>query len=183
MQMLRKGFFIVLTVISLLLQGCYTCEQEVDVVVIEPVYIEPEEFIKQVKSNQPRALLATGKIYVKDSLLLINEPNSGIHVVDNSDPYSPLQLAFISIPGNTELAMRNDHLFVNSGPDLLRLDISDPMNATIVSRISNVFSVEVPAELIPNHLHYRIEPVDDNAGRHIGYEEKTIKEKVPCRYL
>src|SRR5690606_19554463 len=49
-----------------------------------------------------------GKIYLYGDYLLINEPQKGIHIIDNSNPSSPQPVHFINIPGNVDLAINTN---------------------------------------------------------------------------
>lgn len=104
-----------------------------------PVSIALLEIRSSVKTESPHELVRPGKIYTKDNYLFINEIKTGIHVIDNSDPSNPKFVAFINIPGNGDLSVRNNILYADSYTDLVAIDISDPANAKEVSRVPNVF--------------------------------------------
>jgi hypothetical protein len=104
-----------------------------------PVSIALKELRSSVKTESAHDLVRPGKIYTKDNYLFINEIKTGIHVVDNSDPSNPKFLAFINIPGNGDISVRNNILYADSYTDLVAIDISDPANAKEVSRVENVF--------------------------------------------
>jgi len=97
------------------------------------------EIRSSVKAESKRDLVHPGKIYTKGNFLFINEIKEGIHVVDNSDPANPKFISFITIPGNGDIAVRNNILYADSYSDLVSLDITDPANAREVSRTENVF--------------------------------------------
>ena len=92
-----------------------------------------------VKAESARALERPGKMYVKGNYLFVNEIKEGIHVIDNSNPASPKFVAFIKIPGNGDIAVRDNILYADSYSDLVALDIKDPSNAKETSRVRNVF--------------------------------------------
>ena len=92
-----------------------------------------------VRALPARQLSNPGRIYVKDKYLYINEIKEGIHVIDNSDPSNPKQLSFINIPGNGDIAIRGNILYVDSYSDLVAIDVRDPGNAYEVGRTKNVF--------------------------------------------
>lgn len=58
--------------------------------------------------------------------MYINERFEGIHVIDNRDPSSPQNVAFLDIPGNIDLAVNGDALYADSYVDLVTIDISNP---------------------------------------------------------
>lgn len=87
-----------------------------------------------------RGLVNPGKIYTKDNYLFINELKQGIHLIDNRNPSAPKPLAFISIPGNGDIAIRDNFLYADSYMDLVTFDISNLADIHEVSRSKNVFS-------------------------------------------
>jgi hypothetical protein len=97
------------------------------------------ELRTQVKSEAPRALERPGKMYIKGSYLFVNEIKEGIHVIDNSNPSSPKFVSFIKIPGNGDIAVRDNILYADSFSDLVALDITDPTKPKEVERVKNVF--------------------------------------------
>lgn len=120
------------------------CEQTYTYMAYEPVYLSLEELRQPITVSAPRDLKQSGKIYFKPPYLLINEPLKGIHVIDNSNPASPQNIAFIEIVGNVDMAVKNNILYADSYIDLLAIDISDPANATFISRTENVFADNFP---------------------------------------
>lgn len=81
----------------------------------------------------------TGKIYIYNDLLFINEPNKGIHIYSNVNPSNPVNLYFLQIPGNVDLAICNNILYADSYVDLLAFDISNISNIKQVKRLKDVF--------------------------------------------
>ncbi|RZK60664.1 MAG: hypothetical protein EOO91_00555 [Pedobacter sp.] len=81
----------------------------------------------------------TGKIYLYNDLLFINEPNKGVHIYSNVNPSAPVNLAFLQIPGNVDLAISNNILYADSYVDLLAFDISNISNIKQVKRLKDVF--------------------------------------------
>jgi hypothetical protein len=85
-------------------------------------------------------ILETGKIYVKDGFLFINQPNKGFHVFDNSNPTAPVNMAFLKVLGSTDLSIKNDILYVNNATDLIAIKPNYNTNTIeITKRISNTF--------------------------------------------
>ncbi|MCH6232342.1 hypothetical protein [Cognataquiflexum rubidum] len=80
-----------------------------------------------------------GKIYIYEDYLFINEPQKGIHILDNSDPAAPKNLNFINIPGNVDLAINSNILYADNYVDLLSFDISDVRSIKMVGREEDVF--------------------------------------------
>jgi len=82
----------------------------------------------------------TGKIYIYNDYLFINEPGEGIHIYNNTNPGAPINIAFVQIPGNVDLAIHNNILYADSFIDLLAFDISNISNIRQVKRVTDVFN-------------------------------------------
>ena len=109
-----------------ILSGCGdNCEVKNSYTYYEPVYTPLSEIRSSVSTLPAHDLEQTGKIYFKDGYLFINEPNEGVHVIDNHDPANPENIAFINIPGSFDIAVRGNILFSDSYIDLVAIDISD----------------------------------------------------------
>jgi hypothetical protein len=99
-----------------------------------------EDLRTSVKQESPRDLKQLGKIYIKSGYLYLNEPNEGLHVIDNRDPKNPVPVSFITIPGNRGLSAKGNYLYVDSYVDLVVLDITDPTNISEANRLKNIFN-------------------------------------------
>jgi len=131
----------------------------------EPVYKTLAEIRQPVTIEAARALKNPGKIYLYHSYLLVNEQLEGIHLIDNADPANPVNIAFIKIQGNLDMAIKNNMLYVDSYIDLVTIDLSNPMNATVVDRDQSVF---------PSYG-------EDGTGRLcVAYNAKEVTEDVIC---
>ena len=109
----------------------------------EPVYVALEEFRDiAITSENAKALKQPGKIYFYKNFILINEIREGVHVIDNRDPSNPNNIAFIDIPGNVDMAVKGNVLYVDSYSDLLTIDISDVMSPKVLHRNEDVFPLQ-----------------------------------------
>lgn len=127
--------------LSLLLEGCTDqCEEQITYSYYEPVYTTLAEIRSSIAVEEPHPMVSVGKIYFKDGYLFVNEPGEGIHVINNQNPENPLPVHFISIPGNFDLAIRNNILYADSYIDLVALDISNLDNIVETGRLENIFS-------------------------------------------
>lgn len=97
------------------------------------------ELRTQVKAESPRSLKQPGKMYVKGKYLFVNEIKKGIHIIDNGNPANPKFVTFINIPGNGDIAVRDNILYADSFSDLVSIDITDPAASKEVGRVKNVF--------------------------------------------
>jgi hypothetical protein len=135
-----------------------------------PVYASYSD-IRKIETLEPQPLKRPGKIYIKDNFLFINELERGVHVVDNTDPTHPAPIAFISIPGNHDMAMKGDILYADNATDLVALDISNPHGVRISKRIENAFT----AASYPTERNIRFECPDPDKGYVVRWELATIK--------
>lgn len=104
-----------------------------------PVYKSLTEVRNDMKGLPAQPLEQTGKIYVYKNYLFINEVNKGIHVINNSNPASPVNLYFVAVPGNVDIAVKDNFLYADSYSDLVVFDISDVTNIHTVQFVNNVF--------------------------------------------
>lgn len=97
------------------------------------------ELRTMLKTESPRSLERPGKMYIKGDYLFVNEVKEGIHIINNKDKSHPEFITFIRIPGNGDMAVRDNILYADSFTDLVAIDISDPQNPKEIERIKNVF--------------------------------------------
>lgn len=121
--------------------------REVQVAVPETMPLA--DFRAMVNVEEASAIEESGKIYTYQNLIFINDNLKGVHIIDNSNPENPVKKAFIRIPQNTDVAVKDDLLYANSGIDLVVFDISDINNIQLQNTIEDVFEVTylpIPAE-------------------------------------
>lgn len=104
-----------------------------------PVYKTSQQVRDNIKSNPSQPIEKAGKIYVKGNFIFLNDIDKGIHVIDNSNPSSPQQVAFITIPGNMDLAVKGNTLYADLYTDLVAIDISNPRSVALKKVVPNVF--------------------------------------------
>jgi hypothetical protein len=105
----------------------------------EPVTFKMDDLIDSIKSESPRSLENPGKIYYKNNFIYVNEVKKGVHIIDNSNPSSPQNIGFIYIPGNFDIAIRNNTLYADSYSDLIVLDITNHNDVVIKARVKGIF--------------------------------------------
>lgn len=139
-----------------------------------PVYITYSELRESVVKGENVELKNPGKIYFKDNYIFIIEELKGIHVFDNNDPASPVKKAFIKVPGVVDMAIAGNILYADSFVDLVVLDVQDIENIHEVGRVKDILPYTVP----PTGNEFPMGNVDKEKGLVIGWELKTIKERV-----
>ena len=155
--------FLLLTVFTL--NSCMedTCEREMRYIKRTAVYMSQQEIV-DIKTTGAKALEKPGKIYFYNDYIFVNERNKGIHIIDNSTPSNPSNVAFVNIPGNIDMAIQGNNLYADNGDDLITLDISNPTNVQLVDRKEDVF---------PKIYEYQ-------TGFLIYYDEEEVTEVVDC---
>lgn len=165
----------ILALAALTLVGCRDKNvQERNYTANVPVYMSLDEFRSAISCEGSKELSKAGKIFFKDNFLFINNREDGIHVIDNRDPASPVNLSYINIPGNRELAISGNTLYADSYTDLVVIDITDPTAAVELDRKEGVF----PQSLPQHDINYRVQQPDPSKGVVIGWELETITEVV-----
>src|SRR5680860_418777 len=144
-----------------------------------PIYLSYEDLRNAVKITTSRDLVNTGKIYFKDGYIFVNEELKGIHIIDNQNPANPQNIGFIEIPGNVDIAIKDNILYADSYIDLVAIDISDVTNPAEVNRVEDVFPYTTPA---PENEDYRVAKVDEEKGVVIDWEIKKVRQEMEYRY-
>lgn len=134
-------FLTTLLGLSVLLEGCADkCEVTNEYTYYEPVYTTVKEIRASIGLLPPQPLQTVGKIYFKDGIMFVNEPGSGIHIIDNHNPAHPVPVKFLKIPGNYDLAIKGNTLYADSYIDLVAFDISTLSDIHEVDRLEGIFN-------------------------------------------
>jgi len=130
----------ILALLSLVVLSCdnddNTYSQEVTIAI--PISKSVAQIRADVGVEPVRQMSESGKIYAYQNFVLINDINKGIHIIDNSNPSQPIKIAFLNIPGNIDMAVKEDILYADSWLDLYVFDFSDPLNITLMNRLEEV---------------------------------------------
>ena len=123
----------------------FSCEDQVTTTytyrTMMPIYLEMSDVRARLITTEPaKPLDNPGKIYIYQDYLLVNEPSKGIHILDNSNPANPINLSFIPIEGNVDLAVNDNILYADNYVDLLAFDISKISNIKLINRVKDVFT-------------------------------------------
>lgn len=174
---MRKEFFTLSLVVVLSFVSCDKTDEGkyADYLVARPLTMLKSEFKNSVEVMAPIPVRESGKIYAYKDYIFINDKNTGVHVVDNSNPAAPTKIAFIKIPANVDISVKDDFLFADSLTDLIVLDISDINNIRQVKRLEDVLYGDVvwPMEVD----FFENKEIDFNNEILIGWE--TVTERRP----
>lgn len=139
-----------------------------------PVYLSYEELRNSFEVSGSRDLAAPGKICFKDHFMYINEYRKGIHILDLSDPQHPEQVSYIKVPGNVDLAIRDNTLYADSYTDLVLIDISDPADPQEFGRTEDLFEYVIPSY----DIDYPLYEIDEEKGVVVAFEVKEVTREV-----
>nr|WP_315150268.1 hypothetical protein [uncultured Flavobacterium sp.] len=130
--------------------------------VVTPVTMTLSELRSSVKILPPQKTINSGKIYVYEEFIFINDEEKGIHIIDNTVPTAPKKITFLKILGNTDIAVKDQMLFADSFTDLVVFDISNIRKIVEKNRLNNVFP------------HYTVYPtIDNNLPIYYDYQNST----------
>lgn len=144
-----------------------------DVDGLKPIYLDPG-VSKNISREAPRDIIDGGVIFSYGDLLLVNDRGQGLHVIDNSDPANPDFLYFISIPGNYDMSLKGDLLYVDNFNDLVTIKIT-ATDIEVVNRVANVIEIDNH----PRQAGVYFECVEPSKGQVVGWEP-TIIAKPKC---
>lgn len=118
------------------------------------------ELEKSIQYQAPKTINEIGKIYKKDSWIFITEKYKGIHIIDNTNPASPVKAGFIRVPGCIDISMKNNSLYADNSVDLITIDMDVLPEIRVTSRTKNIFPEPLPPDLqyIPYKYSQRSRP-------------------------
>ena len=142
---MKKIYYLILLIPFVLTSSVYEFNNPSE---YYPILMERTVLEKSVFVRETQEIKNTGKIYYKDNIIYLNELYKGIHVIDNSNPATPENIAFINIPGCIDIAIKNNSLLADNAINLVSIDLSNGVqNLTVTSRVKNVFPESTPPDL------------------------------------
>ncbi|MAS39028.1 MAG: hypothetical protein CMB84_03415 [Flammeovirgaceae bacterium] len=142
------------------------CDKYTTYVKSTPKYLKMESLRDSVYFDIEREINSPGKLNYKDGYLFISEVAKGVHVIDNRNVNNPIKIGFINIPGNYDIATKDNFLYADSYIDLVILDISNVNEIKEVNRVEGSFQ---------NYYENRF-LFSETLGIVTGYEEQVIEE-------
>ncbi len=154
------------------LSGCERDDCSYSYTAYEPIFMSYDEFRSvPVELQSPRSLDKVGKIYFYNDYLFVNEINKGIHLIDNSNPSLPIQVGFLNIIGNVDIAIAGNTLYADSYTDLLVININTVTSPQLIERIENTFS---------NQIFGNNGYADPNYGIVVDWKETEVVANYNC---
>jgi hypothetical protein len=168
-----KQTFFLITILALVLTACEDSKLHTYSANV-PIYLSYDELRTSFQITADEPLVQPGKIYFKDQYMYINEYQKGIHVVDLSIPANPVKKAFINIPGNVDMAIKDDMLYADSYVDLVLIDISNPVLPNEVKRMEDLFEYVIPTY----DWDYPLDEIDEEKGVITSFEIKKVTKEI-----
>ena len=125
---------------AFVLWGCLKDKVTRTYTIQRPVMKANSAVLAEINGSAAEPVQAAGKIYIRGKYIFVNEINKGIHVIDNSDPVHPIQTAFLKIPGNLDIAVKDNILYADMYASLLAIDISDLHHVSVTKMLPNFFT-------------------------------------------
>jgi len=140
---------------------------------LRPIYIQVDTDL--IRSEDPRPFGILGKIVLQAPYIFINELSQGIHILDNSDPFNPVAIAFFNIPGNIDFTVNGNILFADNSYDLYVINIEDIHNIKLSSIVENVYEQNRLELAFPPEYDGYFECVDTTRGLVVGWEQALLE--------
>ena len=133
------GALLLATVSILLLNGCLKDTGTMQYQMNTPICQTTAQVRAGIKSDAPQSVVNPGKMCVLGNTIFLIETEKGIHIIDNTNPSSPVNKAFINIPGNEDMAVEGNILYADCFTDLLAIDVSNSNNVVLKNYVAGLF--------------------------------------------
>ena len=136
-----KHTLLALSCLMLILSGCLkdSLKTTYTYTMARPVYKTSAEVRSSIGNLPAEPVSAPGKMYLFGSYIFLNELNKGVHIINNSNPASPVNEAFIAIPGCGDMAVLGNTLYADCYTDLMVIDISNPKAVALKHYVPDLF--------------------------------------------
>jgi len=169
--------------VCLLIVMTFSCKNDDDqyetVNVAIPQVMSKAEFRSSVEILGPQHIGEAGKIYAYNNYIFVNDKYKGVHIINNTNPEAPSETAFLKIPGNIDISVKDHFLYADSAIDLVVFDISDINHVKMVNRLKDVFDIydfQIPEGVL--YANYNGFDYEDDVlvGWDIKQERRLINE-------
>ncbi len=155
----------------------------------KPVYFDTSQNIfSLVYSTAPMPVQVAGKIYIFKNFLFVGEPGKGVHVFDNIDPANPVPVAFINIPYNFDIAVKDSIMYADTYMGLVVINISAIPDIQVLQFIKSLSNSSTGTPPLPGENtifngtrrissgKIYFECVDFSKGVVVGWESATLRK-------
>lgn len=128
-----------ITILALVFSFCVKNKEYVTYTIHRPVYAIKQEVKDNARLQEPTVLKNLGNFVLYGNAMYVVERNKGIHVIDYSNPSSPVNKGFVPVPGNTGVSIKNDVLYADCYTDLFVFQLNNGGSLELKNNISNAF--------------------------------------------
>lgn len=130
----------------------------------KPVLLSRESLEESIKFHSAEPIRNPAKIYFKDNYIFISERFKGVHIVDNTNPSSPINRGYISVPGCVDMAIKENTLYVDNATDLVAVNLANIYSSKIEvgKRIKHAFPELAPPDGRNIPVKYSVQNRPDN---------------------
>ncbi|MEL7147921.1 MAG: hypothetical protein AAFO69_16225, partial [Bacteroidota bacterium] len=120
--------------------------------------------------SEAKAIVNPGKIFNYNDFLIVTIINEGFHVIDNENPALPQPLFFVNIPGNSDVAVKDNVFFANNYNDLISFTFDETGTIQLIERMPDALQNSTLGVESGSYF----ECVDPSKGVVVGWESATI---------
>ena len=175
---MKSARFILVCLLVAMAFSCKNDDDQYEIVNIAiPQAMSKAEFRNSVEILSPQSIGEAGKIYAYNNYIFVNDKYKGVHIINNTNPEAPSEVAFLKIPGNVDISVKENFLYADSAIDLVVFDISDINNIKIVNRLKDVFDIydyQIPEDV--SYADYN--GFDSNEDVIVGWEVKQERRLI-----
>lgn len=146
----------------------------------KPITMTKEALRSSVEILPAQNITTSGKIYAYQNYIFINDVDTGIHVIDNSNPAQPTAINFIKLPLNRDISIKSNYLYADSGTDIVVFDISQINNIQMIDRIEEVIYTTYHRSY-PDDVAW-IDYTEYNAATDVVIGWEVVVERVEVNY-
>ncbi len=125
--------------VSVMFNGCLKDTGTSTYKIYTPIYETTEQMKAGIKSDVPQPIVNAGKMWIQGNTIFLVELEKGIHIIDNTNPSSPVNKSFINIPGNEDVSVKGNILYADCYSNLVAIDISNPANVSAKGFVGDIF--------------------------------------------
>lgn len=133
-----------------------------------PVLMDADKLEGSIAYQPHKALENPGKFYLYGDFVFVSERYKGVHIINNADPENPFNVAFVSIPGCVDIAVKGTHLYADNATDLVAIDLSglqslrETKEVVVTKRLEGVLPEPSPPDGLEVPYEFRKENRPDN---------------------
>ena len=79
-----------------------------------PILAAKAEVRTSIVVEPPKPINQAGKIYTSLNYVFVNDNGEGVHVIDNTNALNPEKVAYLKIPGNYDIEVRNEDIRIDT---------------------------------------------------------------------